>query len=333
MRLRARLESWLVRRWYGSRPILPLLPLSWLFGGVVALRRWLYRRGLLKAAPRAIPVLVVGNLTVGGAGKTPAVLALIEGLRARGWRPGVISRGHGGDAHAAALLPEQPDPRRFGDEPSLIRKRSGVPVAVARRRSEAAALLERMGEVDLLIADDGLQHYALARDIEVLVVDGERRFGNAALLPAGPLREPLARAGACAARVCNGGTPQSGEWSMRLQAQALRALGEGSAQPPEGGRVHAVAGIAHPARFFASLRALGFDPIEHAFADHHPFVATDLEFADDLPVLMTEKDAVKCGRFASARCFYLPVSASLPEALFDLLHARLKAAQDLRGHR
>ncbi len=333
MNLRASLELWLVRRWYGPRPILALLPLSWLFGGLGALRRWLYRRALLKAPPRAVPVLVVGNLTVGGAGKTPTVLALIEGLRARGWRPGVISRGHGGDAHAAALLPEQPDPRRFGDEPSLIRIRSGVPVAVARRRSDAAALLERTGEVDLLIADDGLQHYALARDVEVLVIDGERRFGNAALLPAGPLREPLARADACAARVCNGGTPQSEEWSMQLQAQALRALTGDGVPPPSAGRVHAVAGIAHPARFFASLRALGFEPIEHAFADHHPFVAADLEFADDLPVLMTEKDAVKCAGFASARCFYLPVSASLPEALFDLLHARLQAAQDLRGHR
>ena len=333
MTLRASLEHWLVRRWYGPRPILALLPLSWLFGGIGALRRWLYRRGLLKAAPRAVPVLVVGNLTVGGAGKTPTVLALIEGLRARGWRPGVISRGHGGDAHAASLLPEQPDPRRFGDEPSLIRTRSGVPVAVARRRSDAAALLESTGEVDLLIADDGLQHYALARDVEVLVIDGERRFGNAALLPSGPLREPLARAAACAARVCNGGTPQSGEWSMRLQAQPLRSVAKGAAAPPSTGRVHAVAGIAHPGRFFASLRTLGFDPIEHAFADHHPFVAADLEFADDLPVLMTEKDAVKCRGFASARCFYLPISASLPEALFDLLHARLQAAQDLRGHR
>ncbi|MFN7784630.1 MAG: tetraacyldisaccharide 4'-kinase [Lysobacterales bacterium] len=333
MTLRASLERWLVGRWYGPRPILPLLPLSWLFGFLAALRRWLYRRGILKAEPRPVPVLVVGNLTVGGAGKTPTVLALIEGLRARGWRPGVISRGHGGDSRAAMLLPEVPDPHRFGDEPSLIRARSGVPVAVAPRRSEAAALLERAGEVDLLVADDGLQHYALSRDVEVLVIDGERRFGNSALLPAGPLREPLARARSCAASICNGGTPQPGEWLMRLEALPLRALTGGAAAPPMAGRVHAVAGIAHPGRFFASLRALGFDPIEHAFPDHHSFVAADLAFPDDLPVLMTEKDAVKCRSFACARCFYLPVSASLPEALFDLLHARLKSAQDLRGRR
>lgn len=330
---RAGLERWLVARWYGPRPILPLLPLAGLFGAIGGLRRWLYRCGLLRAAPRRLPVLVVGNLTVGGAGKTPAVLALIEGLRARGWRPGVVSRGHGGSARDAMLLPEQPEPSLHGDEPSLIRLRSGAPVAVARQRSRGAALLEASGEVDLLLADDGLQHYALARDLEVLVIDGERRFGNGALLPAGPLREPLARAADCAARVCNGGTPGPDEWPMRLAPLPLRALVEGAAPPGRGARVHALAGIANPARFFATLRTLGFEPIEHAFPDHHAFAPADLDFADDLPLLMTEKDAVKCARFATARCFYLPVSAELPEALLDLLHARLKAAQNLRGTR
>lgn len=333
MRLRASLESWLVARWYGPRPILALLPLAWLFGALSGLRRWLYRRSLLKAEARVLPVLVVGNLTVGGAGKTPTVLALIEGLRARGWRPGVISRGHGGVVRSASLLPERPDPSLFGDEPSLIRRRSRVPVAVARRRCEAAALLERSGDVDLLIADDGLQHYALARDVEVLVVDGQRRYGNGALLPAGPLREPLARAEACAARICNGGSAQPGEWAMQLEAQPLRGLVDGVPAPAPGARVHAVAGIANPSRFFGSLRDLGFDPIEHPFPDHHAFGPPDLQFSDDLPVLMTEKDAVKCARFATARCFYVPVRARLPEALLDLLHARLTAAQDSRGHR
>ena len=329
---RAGLERWLVARWYGPRPILSLLPLAGLFGAIGGLRRWLYRCGLLKAAPRHLPVLVVGNLTVGGAGKTPTVLALIEGLRARGWRPGVISRGHGGRVREAVLLPERPEPSLHGDEPSLIRLRSRAPVAVARQRSRAAALLEASADVDLLIADDGLQHYALARDLEVLVIDGERRFGNGALLPAGPLREPLARAGACAARVCNGGTPGPDEWPMRLAPLPLRALVEGAVPPACGARVHALAGIANPARFFTTLRTLGFEPIEHAFPDHHAFAPADLDFADDLPVLMTEKDAVKCARFATARCFYLPVSAELPDALLDLLHARLKAAQKPREH-
>jgi tetraacyldisaccharide 4'-kinase len=329
---RASMERWLVARWYGPRPILTLLPLAGLFGAIGGLRRWLYRRGLLKAAPRRLPVLVVGNLTVGGAGKTPTVLALIEGLRARGWRPGVISRGHGGRVREAVLLPERPEPALHGDEPSLIRLRSRAPVAVARQRSRAAALLEASADVDLLIADDGLQHYALARDLEVLVIDGERRFGNGALLPAGPLREPLARAAGCSARVCNGGTPGPDEWPMRLAPLPLRALVEGTSPPLRGARVHALAGIANPARFFATLRALGFELVEHAFPDHHAFDAADLDFADDLPVLMTEKDAVKCARFATARCFYLPVSAELPDALLDLLHARLKAVQKLRGH-
>lgn len=332
MSLRASLEAGLVARWYGLRPIAWLQPLAWFYGAVTGLRRALYLRGLLKAAPRRLPVLVVGNLTVGGAGKTPTVLALVEGLRARGWKPGVISRGHGGRLRSPQRLPDAPDPAEFGDEPSLIRRRSGVPVAVARRRAEAAALLEADGAVDLLIADDGLQHYALARDLELLVIDGERRFGNGALLPAGPLREPLSRAASCVARVSNGGRPEAGEWPMRVHSEPLRAVA-GEAEPPlPGARVHAVAGIANPARFFASLRALGFDPIEHALPDHHPFTATDIAFNDPLPVLMTEKDAVKCRAFASDRCFFLPVRAELPEALLDLLHARLLAARATRAH-
>lgn len=333
MSLSARLEAWLVKRWYGARPIFWLLPLALLYSLLSALRRVFYRAGVLKSEPRRLPVLVVGNLTVGGAGKTPTVIALVEGLRVRGWRPGVISRGHGGSADLAQSLPDSPDPAVHGDEPSLIRLRSGVPVAVARRRSEAAALLEAGGDVDLLIADDGLQHYALARDVEVLVIDGERRFGNGALLPAGPLREPVSRALACTARICNGGKSGADEWPMQLRPLPVRAVIGDAAAPPPGTRVHAVAGIANPGRFFASLRALGFAPIEHAFADHHPFQAADLDFGDDLPVLMTEKDAVKCTSFASPRCFFLPVCAELPEALFDLLDARLLQARRTRESR
>lgn len=327
MSLRAGLERWLVARWYGPRPIAWLQPLAAIYGGVTALRRALYRQRVFNSPPRRLPVLVVGNLTVGGAGKTPAVLSLIEGLRALGWKPGVVSRGHGGRVRQAQMLPEQPDPQHFGDEPSLIRLRAGVPVAVGRQRSAAAALLEACPEVDLLIADDGLQHYALARDVEVLVIDGERRFGNGALLPAGPLREPQTRAERCAARICNGGEPAAGEWPMRLIAQPLRALRGTAAVPQAGARVHAVAGIAYPSRFFAALRALGFELIEHPFPDHHPFTAADLDFGDALPVLMTEKDAVKCMAFPSERCFFLPVRAELPGALIDQLHARLVKAR------
>lgn len=331
MSLRASLEAGLLARWYGPRPIPWLQPLALVYGVLTGLRRVLYRSGLRTIEPRRLPVLVVGNLTVGGAGKTPTVLALIEGLRARGWNPGVISRGHGGRASTPQCVPAQPDAAVFGDEPSLIRARSGAPVAVARRRSEAAALLEQGGEVDLLIADDGLQHYALARDVEVLVIDGERRFGNGALLPAGPLREPVARAAHCAVRICNGGAPEPGEWAMRLVPGPLQPLTGLPARPSAGARIHAVAGIANPARFFATLRSLGFDPIEHVFPDHHAFVAADLVFDDDLPVLMTEKDAVKCRAFATERCFFLPVRGELPEALFDLLHARLVQARHLRA--
>jgi tetraacyldisaccharide 4'-kinase len=330
MNLRAGLERWLVERWYGPRSIRWLQPLAFVYGIAVALRRALYRQGVFRTEPRRLPVLVVGNLTAGGAGKTPAVLGLIDGLRARGWKPGVISRGHGGHARVAQILPGLADPNVYGDEPSLIRQRSGVPVAVGRHRSDAAALLEASGEVDLLIADDGLQHYALARDVEVVVIDGERRFGNGALLPAGPLRELPARARGATARICNGGQPEADEWPMQLVAEPLCALVGAATAPTAGQRVHALAGIAHPARFFATLRALGFELIEHPFPDHHPFTASDLNFDDSLPVLMTEKDAVKCMDFASERCFYLPVRARMSDALFDLLHARLSEARASR---
>jgi tetraacyldisaccharide 4'-kinase len=242
----------------------------------------------------------------------------------------VISRGHGGHTRGAQILPELADPKEYGDEPTLIRRRSGVPVAVGRYRSDAAALLEASGEVDLLIADDGLQHYALARDVEVVVIDGERRFGNGALLPAGPLRELPARAGGCTARICNGGQPDADEWPMQLVAEPLRALRGAATAPKAGQRVHALAGIAHPERFFAGLRAQGFELIEHPFPDHHPFAASDLSFDDSLPILMTEKDAVKCMAFASERCFYLPVRAQLSGALFDHLHVRLSDARASR---
>lgn len=331
MSWRAGLEAWFNRRWYGPRPIAALLPLAWLYGSVVALRSWLYRRGFRARYRSPLPVIVVGNLTVGGAGKTPLVLALIEALRARGWEPGVISRGHGAALAGAVLLPEAPSAVAHGDEPSLIRLRAQVPVAIARRRAEAARLLEAQGEVDLLIADDGLQHYALDRDLELLVIDGRRGFGNGALLPAGPLREPVARGRRCDFRIRNGGVADEGEWPLVLRPSVLRSLASDAPETPlepadlAGQRVHAVAGIGDPARFFATLRALGMVPVEHAFPDHHAYVAADLQFAEVLPVVMTEKDAVKCAGFAPPRSYALRVDAQLPALLFDAIDARLRA--------
>lgn len=311
--------------WYGTgRSPWWTWPLAWLYGALTALRRTLYRLGALRRVRLPVPVLVIGNLTAGGTGKTPLTIALAEALHARGLRPGVVSRGHGGRQRGPILLDDAPDPADVGDEPCLIRA-SGVPVAVGRDRPAAAQLLVAAG-CDVLIADDGLQHYRLARDVEICVIDGARRFGNGRLLPAGPLREPLRRLARVDLRVCNGGTPQAGEYPMRLAGGDVVTL-DGTQRKPladfAGRRVHAVAAIGHPGRFFASLRDAGIEVIEHAFADHHAFVAADLAFGDGLPVLMTDKDAVKCHAFARPDWWRVPVRAELPAAFFDALLAKL----------
>ena len=315
--------------WYGNTPpTLSLRALAGLYGSLAALRRRAYQGGWLKATRLPVPVIVVGNISVGGVGKTPLTLALIEELRLRGFAPGVISRGYGGNTRGPVLLDSRSTPSVVGDEPVLIAGRSGAPVAVGRDRIAAARLLLSSVQADVLIADDGLQHYRLARDVEICVIDGERRFGNARLLPAGPLREPLARLHSVDFRVCNGGTPQAGEFAMILQGDIAVAVSDHSISRPLGkfrsAPVHAVAGIGHPARFFAELRAAGLQVIEHPFTDHHPFRATDLDFGDRLPVLMTEKDAVKCQAFADTRYWYLPVRAALPTEFFDAVAARLR---------
>lgn len=314
--------------WYGDRP--PpwwTLPLAALYGCVTGARHALYQRGWLRATRLPVPVIVVGNLVAGGAGKTPLTIALAQALRARGWQPGVVSRGYGGTARAPVLLNAQPDPGVVGDEPALIRLRTGLPVAVGADRVAAAYLLLAQG-VNVVVADDGLQHYALARDVEICVIDGARRFGNGRLLPAGPLREPLSRLDAVDFRVCNGGVPHANEYAMRLvlaDAVALSGTPRTRALAAYvGQRVHAVAGIGHPPRFFAALRTCGLDVIEHAFADHHRYTAGELEFGDGLPVLMTEKDAVKCRGFAAADWWSVPVSAELPAASFDAVFGRLE---------
>ncbi|WNL47957.1 tetraacyldisaccharide 4'-kinase [Dyella sp. BiH032] len=318
--------------WYGKGTA-PwwTVPLSWLYGGVVRLRRRLYRRGWLRSVQLPVPVLVVGNITVGGTGKTPLTIALAEALRARGFRPGVVSRGYGGTEQGPALLDERPDPARFGDEPCLIRA-AGTPVAVGRDRPAASRLLVEAG-CDVVIADDGLQHYRLRRDTEICVIDGDRGFGNGRLLPAGPLREPLARLADVGFRVRNGGLATDGEVPMQLEGGQVRRLADGEVLPMEafrGRRVHAVAGIGHPARFFESLRAHGIEVIPHPFPDHHAYAAADLDFGDGLPLLMTEKDAVKCAGFALPQAWAVPVRAGLPAAFFDAVAAQLKqAAQGL----
>ncbi|MEO6263678.1 MAG: tetraacyldisaccharide 4'-kinase [Luteimonas sp.] len=329
--------------WYDDRPPpLGAWLLSSLYGSVVAARLALFKRGLLRRSRVGAPVVVIGNLVAGGSGKTPLTIALVERLRADGWTPGVATRGYGRDAASQSLWVERDtEPALGGDEPVLIARRTGARVRADRDRVAAARTLVAAG-CDVVVCDDGLQHYRLARDIEIEVIDGRRRYGNGLLLPAGPLREPVTRGQACdfhvvnlpAADAGNGAldgtdgiaTAGFGEWPMRLLAdRALPVLG-GRPQPLSafaGQRVHAIAGIGDPERFFAMLRALGIAVVPHAFADHHRYVASDFEFGSDLPVLMTEKDVVKCAAFASARHYSVPVRAELPEAFWVALLDRL----------
>lgn len=327
--MKTRVIAWLERRWYGGvEPGVGLRAVSQLYCWWMWRRRVAYHSGRRPGARAGVPVVVVGNLGAGGAGKTPLVLALVAALRARGWRPGVISRGYGGNTRGPERVLRDADPARVGDEPLLIAQRCGAPVAIARRRIDAARLLVASGEVDVLIADDGLQHYALWRDLEVLVVDGRRRLGNRRVLPAGPLREQIDRAGDCDFTVLNGGETSPDEIPMRLEQRDAIAL-DGQAIRPltdfAGQRVHAVAGIGDPERFFAALRGLGIEVVPHPFPDHHAFRAVDLQFPESLPLLMTEKDAVKCRRFAAAERYAVPVDAILPESFFAAVDARLRA--------
>jgi tetraacyldisaccharide 4'-kinase len=314
------LRRWLESAWYSRRAPLLLRPLAVVYGLAMALRAALYRRGVFASGHPGIPVIVVGNLTVGGTGKTPLVLWLAQQLGAQGWRVGIISRGHGGGnarrRAAARLVQQGDDSAEVGDEPLLLSRESGVPVAIGVRRLEAARLLVTAG-CQVVIADDGLQHLALGRDVEIAVVDGARRFGNGALLPAGPLRESAARLGKVDAVVVQGEStgplPVAAmrPFHMRLQPEQFISLSAGTATPPQdwrGRRVHAVAGLGNPRRFFEALRGLGMNPIEHEFPDHHRFRAADLAFGDQLPIVMTAKDAVKCAAFATDRMWCLRVT-------------------------
>jgi len=322
--------------WYEDLPVpLGARLLAPLYGAVAGLRRALYRRGWWRRHQVPVPVVVVGNVTAGGTGKTPLTIALVERLREAGWKPGVASRGYGREQARTPRWIEPGTPASLGgDEPVLIAWKTGVPVRVDADRVAAARALVAAG-CDIVVCDDGLQHYRLGRDVEIEVVDGKRRYGNGRLMPAGPLREPAERARECDFRVVNLGeasgdaeamAPGFGEWQMRLQLEQAHPLSGGRARPLAafaGQRVHAVAGIAHPERFFAMLRTRAIGVVPHAFADHHRYAAADFEFGSQLPVLMTEKDAVKCRDFADEWMFSVPLKAELPAAFWVALLDRL----------
>lgn len=330
------MDSFLQRVWYESKwwPLL-LAPLAMLYRTIVACRGALYRRGIFKTRKLPVPVVIVGNINVGGTGKTPLVIWLSQRLRREGWVPGILSRGYGGsnsDRPQAVSLGS--DPAHVGDEPVVLARRSGCRVAVGPDRVAAAALLLQEG-VNVIICDDGLQHLRLARDFEILVIDGDRRFGNGRCLPAGPLRESPARAATVDVIVQNGGAKMMAEplrvpvlkMSLRqlvavpLAGGETRRLGEFKGQP-----VHALAGIGNPERFFRELEKQGLAIIRHPFPDHAALTMDDVLFMDNHPVLMTEKDAVKCVDFADQRHYFVPVTAELRERDATKLMTRLAPA-------
>ena len=302
-----------------------LWPFSLVFRAGAALRRLLYWLRVLKSEHPGIPVIVVGNITVGGSGKTPLVIWIAEHLKKKGWTPGIVSRGYGAkiDVPRAATIAD--DAAAVGDEPIVLSRRSGCPVWVgADRIAVCRALREAHPDVDVLVLDDGLQHYALRRDIEIAVLDA-RGFGNGFLLPAGPLREPPSRLRSVDAVVSHGAAAKG--FAMKLQGETLHRMTDANDRRPAsafaGQRVHAVAGIGEPNRFFLHLGKLGIKVVPHPFPDHHAFAPQELEFGDEAPVVMTEKDAVKLRRAARANWWVLPVTAQVDAAFGDWLTRRL----------
>lgn len=321
----------IARIWSGESPLwLLLLPLSWLYGLVSGIIRLLYRLGLKRAWRAPVPVVVVGNLTAGGNGKTPVVIWLVEQLQKRGIRPGVVSRGYGGKAaHYPLLLTPDTTTAEAGDEPVLIYQRTGAPVAVSPVRSDAVQALLAEHDVQIIITDDGLQHYALARDKEIVVIDGVRRFGNGWWLPAGPMRERASRLKSVDAVIVNGGVAQPGEIPMQLQSgMAINLLTSERQAVSRLPALVAMAGIGHPPRFFATLEQCGARLEKRVpLADHQALVAEQVDAltTSGQTLIMTEKDAVKCRAFAKENWWYLPVDAELsgeqPEHLLQELIA------------
>jgi len=306
-----------------------LLPLSWFFCFISKLRAGLYRSGFLKSFKAPVPVVVVGNVTVGGTGKTPLIIELVKRFQAMGKNPGVISRGYAGASSVwPQLVDEKTSAEQVGDEPKLIHKRTACPVAVGPNRQQDIELLLKKYSCDVILSDDGLQHYALQRDLEIIVVDAQRKFGNGFCLPAGPLRERVSRLQHVDMVLWNGGDDK--QLSFKLQPQFCLPINKTNAHKKlltefEGKIVHAIAGIGNPPRFFNMLHRLGIQVIEHEFSDHASYTQSDVIFDDDLPVLMTEKDAVKCDGFELTDHWSVPVDIQFSELAEEKLQQLLKS--------
>ena len=327
---------WVHRVWYENAVSgWVLWPLALLYRAILGLRSFLYRHGLLRTFKAQVPVIVVGNITAGGTGKTPTVIWLVEQLRARGHSPGIASRGYGGSKSGTSMRVDiDSDAAVVGDEPVLLARRAQCPVAVDSDRVRAASMLVDDG-ADLIVADDGLQHLRLQRDYEICVIDGERGLGNGRLLPAGPLREGPERLQTVDRVLVNGSGDFPDAVNFELLAQDAHRLNGSLARPLQGFRdmtVHAVAGIGNPKRFFDLLRAQGIQVIEHSLRDHAAIAVADLRFDDEFNVFMTEKDAVKLGRDLPDRYWFVPVDMSMDKAkakaLIDDIELRLRLEGD-----
>ncbi|MDR0735409.1 MAG: tetraacyldisaccharide 4'-kinase [Zoogloeaceae bacterium] len=349
IRWKVRASAWLTRHWQRRKlafVLLPLAPLAVFFALLAALRRFLYRHELLRRVALPVPVVVVGNLGVGGTGKTPLVLSIAQALRAAGWHPGILSRGYGGARGASVPCPvfAHSDPADVGDEPVLLALRGKLPVWVGRDRAQTgAALLENCPDVDVLICDDGLQHLRLRRDVEIAIFDG-RGAGNGFLLPLGPLREPLSRLAGADAVIFNGAPDarvlaacaDGARFDMRLLPGAFYRLDNPeircAADDLAPKTLCALAGIGNPERFFRTLAQMGLKFSTHAFPDHHVYQSGDLLSLPGEVLLMTEKDGVKCARFRACpgmpEIWALPVTAELPSAFLNLLLEKLKWTQN-----
>lgn len=324
--MRNTLYQWLQGVWYeGSKGFWLLLPFSALFWILVTARRYLYRYKIFKQEVVGVPVIVVGNVTAGGTGKTPVAVWLANALKERGFTPGIVSRGYGGSKSSSPMrVDAASDPAVVGDEPVLLARRSGCAIAVDANRVRAAAMLVEDG-ADLIITDDGLQHLRLARSYEVCVVDGARLLGNRFVLPAGPLRETTSRLSTVDQILVNGRLHEAGETAneqnaieFELVAREVCRLNGSLSRAIErfaGTTVHAVAAIGNPARFFDMLRRHDIQVIEHRLPDHSKISISSMSFADDFDILMTEKDAVKLDSRLDDRFWYVPVDLEIDAVL------------------
>jgi tetraacyldisaccharide 4'-kinase len=322
------MKKWLSESWYKPHAIRWLLsPLSGLYRLVSFIRKQCYFLGLFKQHRLPVPVIIVGNISVGGTGKTPFVIYLVQQLQQQGFKPGIISRGYGGHSdNYPVTVSNNSDPAIVGDEPVIIARQTNCPVVVSPTRIEAAHYLLEQYDCDLIISDDGLQHYALARDLEIVLVDAQRQFGNQYCLPAGPLREPLSRLQDVDFIVYNGNVSDA-SFNMTLSASNAINLPDFNVTKNiinfEGQELHAIAGIGNPQRFFNQLAQFGIRVIPHEFDDHHAFSKQDLEFNDNKTILMTEKDAVKCQHFAKNNMWFIPVEATVSGNLDQLIIQQL----------